>query len=362
MKDASFNYSGDEIKIIEATEEQLNRLTRLYEDSLASDKRVINIFGLSLEEWLILRSIAGVGSSEVATALGLVPSWFSSTPLSLWKEKVGHIIKSKDNAQMRIGRNIEEVIVKEYEATTGIDVMRVKDFMFIHPEIDYLFTNLDGLIHPVAGDGWGILECKNTVSYVCETWKLKLPTYYFRQAMNEISVLNQHPFLEGASVEFVDFAVFLLDKRSTEIIRINKDGEFIRKQNIEVGKFWQRVKNNIPPEPSVAEYAVEAPMEDSFTLATEEAYNKVQRIIELSKQIKALQDEKDELSDAVKQEIGDSESLVYENEIIATWKAQQRETIDSKRLKIEEPEIAKKYSKTSVVRVFKPKEVEVLSY
>lgn len=352
----------EDVKILEATEEQLQRLTKLYEDSLAKDKRVIDISGLSLDEWLILRSIAGIGASEVATALGLVPSWFSSTPLRLWKEKVGHIIQIRDNADMRIGRNIEEVIVKEYEALTGINIMRVKDSMFIHPEVDYFFANLDGIISPIGGEGWGILECKSTLSYVYDTWKLKLPTYYFRQAMHEITTMNEHPFLKRDKVEFVDFAVFLLDKKQTEIIRVNKDGEFIKQQNNALHKFWNSVTNNVPPDPSVAEYAIEEPMQDSFTVASDEAYKKVQRILELSKQIKALEEEKNELSEAVKLEIGDSESLVYENEVIATWKAQKRETIDTKKLKAEEPEIADKYKKVTTIRVFKPKEIEVLTY
>jgi predicted phage-related endonuclease len=345
---------------IQATEEEIIKLTALRDKGLK--KRIIDIKGLSVREWLILRSLTGVGCSEIATVLGKSP-FPNSTPLSVWKQKVSHIIQIKDNSRMRIGRNVEEAIVLEYEALTGLKVQRVKDFMFLHPEFDNLFANLDGIIPPVSGDPYGVLEAKSTVSYIYETWLLKLPTYYFRQAMGEISVLDGHPFIKGAEVGFVDFATLILDKRVVEILRINKDGEFIKQQTIDLNRFWNDfVVTNIAPDLSVMEYAVEEPMIDSYVTADDMTYNKLKEVLKLSKQIKALEEQKDELADEVKLVIADNESLLYDGSIVATWKSQHRSTIDSKKLKANYPEIAEECEKKSVVRVFRPKELDILQF
>lgn len=349
--------------VLEATEGQLLRLGAIHNRALLAD-RIIDLKGLSIEEWLILRSIAGIGASEIATALGKNPPYFKGTPLSVWKEKVSHVIQRFDNPTMRIGRNVEEAIVLEYEYLTGRKVLRVKDKMFLHTEHDFLFTDLDGLITPAGGEGWGILECKSTVSYVYETWQTKLPTYYFRQAMGELSVMMNHPFFNesGHKCEYVDFAVLILDQRKVEILRINKDGSFIEQQNADLKQFYQLVIDNIPPEPSVSELAVVEPMEGSYIEATEETYKNLSEIIGLNKQIKVLEEKKDELTEEVKKEFGENESMLYMGEVIATWKAQNKTTIDSKKLKSEMPDIAEKYSKTSTSRIFRPKELKVLEY
>ena len=65
---------------------------------------------------------------------------------------------------------------------------------------------------------------------------------------------------------------------------------------------------------------------------------------------------------SVKLAIGDNESLLYNGEIVATWKAQHRSTIDSKKLKTKYPEIAEECEKKSVVRVFRPKEIDIIEY
>ncbi len=346
---------------LEATEEQLIRFKAIHQYAL-SNGRYIDLTGFSLNDWLIMRSIAGIGSSEISTALGKNPPYFKGTPLSVWKEKASHVIQLKDNSSMRIGRNVEEAIVLEYEYLTGRKVMRVKDKMFLHPELDFLFTDLDGIILPAGGDGYGILEAKSTTSYVYEDWKQKIPTYYFRQAMGELNVLNEHPFFKGEKFEYVDFAILILDRREVEVLRINRDGKFIEQQNLELRNFYQLVVDNIPPEPSVSEYAVQEPMEGSFVDAGEEIYKKLAEALNYKKQIKELEEKKDELEDEVKLAMGDNETLLYNSEVIATWKSQERNTIDSKKLKADLPDIAEKYNKKSMVRVFRPKEIEILTY
>ncbi len=350
-------------RTIEASEEQVQRLTRLYRKGLNPEKRFISIDKLSYDEWLILRSIAGIGASEISTALGKNPPYFIGTPLKVWKEKVGHLIEIIDTPKLRIGRNIEDTIRKEYIYLTGRTVTDTKDKMFIHPEFDELFANLDGVIEPAGGDKYGVLECKATTSYVYESWIAKLPPYYFRQAMAELNVADKHPAFNYAEFDYVDFAVYLIDRWEVAVIRINKDQEFIDKQNIEILN-WHNdyVVANTPPPESVAEWARTDPMEDSYIEASSKCYGIYEELLKVKRQQKDIEEKRAELEDEIKAEMKDSESLIYSGEVIATWKQQQKTSIDSKKLKEKEPKIYEKYSKTSMSRVLRLKEITITEY
>lgn len=346
---------------IEATPEQIRRFQKLINDSLES--RVIPIGNLSVEEWLILRSLVGVGSSEIATALGKVPPWFNKTPLKIWKEKVGHIIEIVDNPTMRIGRGVEETIVQEYEYLTGKRVMRVKDKMFLHPKHDNLFSDLDGIILPVSGDGYRVLECKSTVSHVYDSWENLLPSYYFRQSMGELSVINEHPFLQGAKFEGVDFATLILDKREVKILPINFDEKFIAEQNDEILAWYaEYVLNNVPPPECAAEWAKTEPTAGSFVECTSQGYDIYKKLLGIQSQIAVLEEQESELKDGLIQEIKDNENLLYAGEIIATYKQTNRTDVDGKKLKIEKPDIYEQFKKVISYRTLKPKKISVLEY
>lgn len=343
---------------IEPTEQQIADLTALARGGL-NNGRVIPIGNLSYQEWLILRSIVGIGASEIAAVLGYAPPFFSNTPLSVWKEKVSHIIKLIDNPTLRIGRNVEEAIVQEYEYLTGRKVLRVKDKMFLHQKHDFLFTDLDGIILPAGGDGYGILEAKSTVSYVYESWKTKLPTYYFRQSMGELSVMDGSEY----NPEYVEFATLILDKREVEVLRINKDGEFIEQQNQELEEWYNKyVVENVPPPESVSEWAKTEPMSDSFIEADDKTYQYYLDLKRVQAEKKAIEEDEKVLKDKLIEAIKDNEYLTYNGDIIASYKQQSRISIDSKKLKAQKPEIFDEFKKTTTFRVLLPKQLEVINY
>lgn len=354
---------------IEATEAQIKKFTAMIAEGRS--KGYIDIGNLSMEEWLILRSLAGIGCSEIATALNKVPAFFSKTPLKVWKEKTGHIVEIVDNPILRIGRNVEEAIVLEYEYLTGRKVLRVKDKMFLHPEHDFLFADLDGIILPAGGDGYGVLEAKSTLSYVYNEWKEKLPSYYFRQGMGELSVMSDLSYFKGVfpdtdkymQCDYVDFATLILDKRQVEILRLNRDGEFIELQNKELELWWNEyVVMNVPPPETAAEWAKADPMEESYMEATPEGFKSYQELLNVQKEMKNLKEKEQELKDALIEEVQDNEALIYNGETIITYKQQEKSSIDGEKLKAEQPEIYEKYAKTSKFRVLRPMKVNILEY
>ena len=82
----------------------------------------------------------------------------------------------------------------------------------------------------------------------------------------------------------------------------------------------------------------------------------------LKKEIDKMDKQKEALEEEIKAFMENNETLSYNGESIATWKMQKKTTIDSKKLKAQEPETFEKFSKESSYRVFRPKEVKVLSY
>ncbi len=350
-------------RVIEATEAQVKKLTKLYRSGLHADKRFIPIDKLDYDLWLILRSIAGLGASEISTALGKNPPYFKGTPLKVWKEKTGQIIEVTDTSRLRIGRSSERTTREEWEYLTGQKILDVKDKMFIPPEEDHLFANLDGIILPAGGDSYGILECKTTLSYTYESWLNKLPSYYFRQAMAELSVINKHPVFDYAEFGFVEFAIYLADRWEVERLRINIDKDFIEKQNKEATDWYkQYVDGVMPPPESVAEWARTEPMEDSIVEASPQAYKAYEELIKLKKHQKNVEEEREELEEVLKAEFKDSDTMIWQGELISTWKSQNRTTVDSKKLKQEEPKIYDKYSKTTPSRILRVKELTITEY
>jgi predicted phage-related endonuclease len=344
-------------QLIEPTEEQIVRLNEIYQNGLHG--RVINISGLSIIDWLILRTIPGIGSSEVATALGYAPAFFSKTPLSLWKEKVSNIVELIDTPTLRIGRNVEEVIIQEYEYLTGRKVQRVKDKMFLHQDYDFLFSDLDGIILPAGGDGYGILECKSTISYVYDSWISKLPSYYFRQVMQELAVLEGSEY----DPQYVEIATLILDKREVKIIRLDKDSEFIKSQTVELVDWYNNyVINNTPPPESVAEWAKTTPMEDSFIEADDKTYQAYLDLKKVQSQKNIIEEEEQALKDKLIAVIKDNELLTYGGDIIATYKQQSKTTVDSKKLKAEHPEVYGQCSNISTSRVLRLKKLQIVEY
>lgn len=356
---------GEIKNYIEPKESQIKRLTKLYQSGLKNG-RVIPIGNLSNDEWLILRSIAGIGASECAATLGYVPGWFSTTPLSIWKAKVSHLIEIRDEPRLRLGKALEPIIIQEYQYLTGRKVINVKDKMFLHPELDFLFVDLDGLVEPAGGDNWSILETKATTSYTYDSWKLKLPSYYFRQCMAALAIMQNHPFFEKYENKICDsvtFVTYIQDQWQVETLPIQMDIEFIKQQTAELIKFNEEyIVPNLPPPESASEWVVSTPMEDSYIEGSEQAYKFVQEYLDLNAKINVLEERKGEVKDEIIKEIKDNEILLYQGEQVCSYKQQSRTTVDSKRLKAEKPDVYNEFKKTTTSRVIRPKRLNVLEY
>ena len=320
-------------------------------DAALKSGRMISTIDMPKDVWLGLRNILGIGGSEAAVVLGISKY---KTPYQLWKEKVSDEIENIENKFTIWGNLLEEPIAQEYMRKTGMKVVPDNKIR-IHPDYDCLFVNLDRVIKTDDGKD-GVLECKSTVKRVFDSWQKDeencpqgIPLNYYVQVQHELSV---------SGLTWADLAFAILDDRETKIIRIERDEEYIARQNQALVGWWNAyVVPNVAPPFSVAEYSFVEPMQDSFIEATGEIAELYANLKQQKEIKKGLEKTIEEMEEKIKEFIGEKENLVLIDKIIATWKLQSRTTIDSKKLKSEMPEIYQKFSKTSSSRVFRLKDI-----
>ena len=71
-------------------------------------------------EWLEYRK-SGIGSSEVATIVGLNP-W--ETPYQLWRRKIGLDAPKEENFAMKAGHYLEDAVSLFWQDATGREVIK----------------------------------------------------------------------------------------------------------------------------------------------------------------------------------------------------------------------------------------------
>ena len=95
------------------------------------------------QEWLKYRG-SGIGSSEVATIVGLNPF---ETPYQLWRRKVGIDPPVEENFAMRAGHILEPAVAKFWEDATGreVDLSSEGDWLIVDDAKPFLRVSPDRL-------------------------------------------------------------------------------------------------------------------------------------------------------------------------------------------------------------------------
>jgi len=288
--------------------ERQERLKPIIKEALKKGgSRMIEITGMPLEDWLVLRAMLGIGGSDVSTALNINEY---KTPYELWKEKVGDTIDAKDNDWLWFGREAEDLIAKGYKRLMGREIME-DPYIRIHPEHDCLFVNLDRIIVDNGdGKGPGVLECKSTEYNVYKTWLDSIPINYYCQIQHELSVTG-----------FKWAVLAVLVGRQVKIIPIERDEEYIQRQNqVLVAWYNGYVKEVVPPERKAADYSFVDPIAGTTKEADEEILAVIDELKEKQGTEKTLKEEIDLLKDKVKEFAGDDEAITKNGEILATYK------------------------------------------
>ena len=299
---------------------------------------------MSQEEWLGLRK-QGITGTDLGGLTGVSKY---TTPIKIYLDKTGVIPPTEDNEKMYWGRIMEDVIKKEF-SNRNKDLKVIKPNAILqHKEIDWALANVDGIIY--RGEEIGILEIKTVSEYLKNLWDSEeVPPQYMVQ-------IQWYMYVTGATFGY--FAALL---GGNEYIQkyVERDQELIDMLVIIASDFWENnYLTKIPPtvdgsdaSTSLLNTLYPAAKERAEIDLTEEAIDFINRREELKEQEKTIKLEISECENLLKNLLEDNEiGMIQGRKVI--WKNQSRTSIDSKKLKLEKPEIFEAYSKVSSFRKF----------
>lgn len=289
------------------------------------------------DEWLEYRK-GGIGSSEVATIVGLNPY---ETPYQLWRRKIGLDAPKAETFAMKAGHYLEDAVARFWQDETGKQIIK-------HSAGDWIIRNNDKQFVQVSPDRtyWldvtsrsnknkGILECKTTQKTIDE-----IPKHWFCQVQYQLGSAE----LQQGSI------AWLTAGREFGYRDLTLVPDFYGWLVEEVEKFWvDNVLGKLEPDSqSVQDVLLKYNKHtDGKTIEVGDdvmqAYNKLKTVRE---EISELDKQREELEAKLKMGFGDAEAISYGGTILATWKAsKESEKVDMKALQSDHPDIVKLYTK-----------------
>ena len=293
--------------------------------------------------WLKMRGL-GIGGSDASIIVGL-NSWKS--PFELWLEKTGQAEPEdlSDNEYVYWGKTLEQAVANRFSELTGKKVQRRG--LLQSCEHPFMLASVDRM---VVGENAG-LECKTANGFAGKNWvDDEIPDAYYVQCQHYLAVTGCEAWYIACLIGGNHF-VFKRIERNEDDISALIDAE---------KDFWFKVQNNIMPSVDGTDSCKNALTEKykggqiSPIMLPNSVSGIVDSLGELKTAEKDLQRLITEKENSLREILGNNEVGIIGDRKI-TWKTQAgRTTIDSKKLKAEQPEIFNKYSKVgNPIRVLK---------
>ncbi len=289
-------------------------------------------------EWLKYRE-SGIGSSEVATIVGLNP-W--ETPYQLWRRKVGLDAPKQENFAMKAGHYLEDAVSLFWQDETGQQVIKSSagDWLIRDDERPYLQVSPDRTYWlrdmPHSNDNKGILEIKTTQKTIDED---DIPKHWFCQVIYQLGVAGyQYGSLawltQGREFGYKDLA-FVPD--------------FFAWLVEEVDKFWL---DNIQgkQEPTAANVQdillkYNRHTDGKIVEVNDDIFAAYQDLKAVKDELSAIEEKKTALEEKIKLGFGDAEAISYAGQTLATWKAPKPSNkFDAKAFTTAHPDLAKEFT------------------
>ena len=308
---------------------------------------------LSHEQWLEERK-RGIGGSEVGAVMGVSKY---STPLQLYRKKLGLDPPEPENAAMALGHKLEPKVCELFARMTGaiIDPSTEGDWIAVSDEADCLRVSPDRMYWPEGTpvseqipENWEYFEAKTTRNKVDPK---NPPLSWLCQVHYVLGVCG----LKRGALGWLNTV-----SGSFDFIYVERNEAFWNTLKKEILSFWGRIQNRQPPEATKAV--------DELLLNPTSTKGKVidaqkddivlyKRWIQISEEEKKLLAEKEDIEAALKARLQDAEALTVDlnglHKNIVTWKTAKKTVFDEEKLKEEKPEVYKKY-----LRVFDKKGFE----
>lgn len=297
------------------------------------------------EQWLQLRR-RGIGGSDAGAVCGLNP-YTSAMDVYLDKTSQTTETEDNDNESMRLGRDLEQYVAERFCEETGLKVRRSNN-MYVHPEYPFMIADVDRLVVGKE-DGLIGLECKTASPYSVDKWKDgKVPAHYLAQCYHYMAVLDAKAWYIAVVIYGKEF----------KYIKIDRDEEVIQNL-IQIEKdFWENhVMAEVMPEPDGSEAATR--FINSYFKDCQEHIcvpllgfdEKLKRREEIDQLMNKLQTEKTQIEQEVKVFMKDAEMAENEN-FLVSWKQCISNRLDTRRLKLEMPEVYQQFCNQTSSRRF----------
>lgn len=295
-------------------------------------------------EWLEARR-KGIGGSDASAIMGQNP-WAS--PLTVYFDKVGIAPEKTESEAMRQGTDCEEVVAARFTRETGLKVKRCHK-LIQHPDYPWMLANID---RQVVCKGFIGLECKTTSPFNRTDFSEgSIPPNYYWQCQHYMAVTGAEEWYLAVMVFSTAFHVFRIPRNEAAI-----------EQLIEAERsFWtENVQAGVAPYPSGID--AEDQVIDSMYATRRDRpadigdMRQQLEILALHEQeAKALDEKIKAIKQQLKLRMGECTTASC-GRFLITWRDETRTTLDTKRLKLEQPETFAMYAKTSVSRPLKIKE------
>lgn len=299
-----------------------------------------SLAGVSHEDWLRLRK-TGIGGSDAGAICGLNPY---SSPVRVFVEKTSDQIEKMDSEAMRQGRDLEEYVAKRFMEATGKKVRR-SNFMYRSKEHPYMIADVDRLI---VGEDAG-LECKTASAFNADQWKDgAVPRHYLLQCYHYMAVTGKRNWY---------IAVVVLGQ-GFQYAKLEWDEKVISDLIAVEGDFWFNhvIPNAMPA--ADGSNATDQVLDQLYGSKTMPAVirldgfeKRLARRNEIGEQLKLLEQEQKQIDQEVKMYMGSHETAICEG-FKVSWQSVTSSRLDTKRIKVEQPELYQEYLTESTSRKF----------
>nr|WP_288564096.1 YqaJ viral recombinase family protein [uncultured Romboutsia sp.] len=297
---------------------------------------------MSKIEWLKHRQ-AGIGGSDASCIAGLNP-WKSA--IQLYMDKKEENPQEQKSLRMELGNRLEGLVAELFTEATGLKVRNVNGILKNY-KYPFAIANID---RAIVGEK-AFLECKTTNSYALKEWEEGVPAHYEIQCLHYMAITGATHCYIAALIGNSDFIWHKIERDQETIdylMQIERD-------------FWENnIEKDVVPMPdgsdAYSEYLKKKYDKSNGQVIElhllENGVNKLNRYDEIVADIKVLESEKKLIEQEIQLHMEAFEVAKIGDRKV-TWKSSSRNTIDSKKLKAEMPDIAQQYMKTSTSRTFR---------
>ena len=297
---------------------------------------------MSKIEWLKHRQ-AGIGGSDASCIAGLNP-WKSA--IQLYMDKKEENPQEQKSLRMELGNRLEGLVAELFTEATGLKVRNVNGILKNY-KYPFAIANID---RAIVGEK-AFLECKTTNSYALKEWEEGVPAHYEIQCLHYMAITGATHCYIAALIGNSDFIWHKIERDQETIdylMQIERD-------------FWENnIEKDVVPMPdgsdAYSEYLKKKYDKSNGQVIElhllENGVDKLNRYDEIVADIKVLESEKKLIEQEIQLHMEEFEVAKIGDRKV-TWKSSSRNTIDSKKLKAEMPDIAQQYMKTSTSRTFR---------